>query len=97
MSAVPPQKPVLGVIDAEKWYGAQLILKGVSLTVNEGDRLGLIGRNGCGKSTLMRIMAGVEAVDAGEVTRARGLRAAHKPQARVRRGSRRWKYMRSLE
>mgnify|MGYP000866057251 CR=1 FL=1 len=76
MSAVPPQKPVLGVIDAEKWYGAQLILKGVSLTVNEGDRLGLIGRNGCGKSTLMRIMAGVEAVDAGEVTRARGLRAA---------------------
>lgn len=56
-----------------KSFGAQSILDGVSLTVHEGDRIGLIGQNGSGKSTLLRIMAELETCDSGLVTRSRGL------------------------
>lgn len=76
---MPPQsppKPVLSVINATKYYGAQPVLQDVSLTLNEGDRMGFIGRNGCGKSTLMRIMAGEEPLDGGEVTVTKGMRVA---------------------
>ena len=41
-----------------KSYGKQQILAGVSLKINDGDRLGLVGRNGSGKTTLVNIIAG---------------------------------------
>ena len=50
-----------------KHYGDALILQSVSFTVNAGDRVGLIGPNGCGKTTLMRILMGHESPDAGSV------------------------------
>ena len=59
-----------------KAYGSQPILDDISLTIHEGDRIGLIGRNGCGKSTLMRILAGLDNPDGGEVTRAQNLSIA---------------------
>jgi len=50
-----------------KSYNTNSILKNVTFTVNSGERVGLIGPNGCGKTTLLRIMAGKEAPDSGHI------------------------------
>lgn len=50
-------------------YGDHRVLTDVSITVSAGQRLGLIGENGVGKSTLLRLLAGMEAADAGTITR----------------------------
>ena len=55
-------------------FGTRTVLEGLSLGVDEGDRIGLVGRNGDGKSTLMRILAGLQEPDAGRVTRRGGVR-----------------------
>jgi ATP-binding cassette subfamily F protein uup len=57
-----------------KVYGTRALLDGVSLGVGEGDRIGVVGRNGDGKTTLVRILAGLEPADEGRVTHAGGLR-----------------------
>ncbi|HRO30475.1 MULTISPECIES: ABC-F family ATP-binding cassette domain-containing protein [Micrococcaceae] len=54
-------------------FGTRTVLDAVSLGVDEGDRIGLVGRNGDGKSTLMRILAGQQEPDAGRVTRRGGV------------------------
>ncbi|HSR24073.1 MAG TPA: ATP-binding cassette domain-containing protein, partial [Candidatus Eisenbacteria bacterium] len=60
--------------NVEKGYGTRTLLDGVSLGVAEGERVGVVGRNGDGKSTLLRLLAATEAPDAGRVTHAGGLR-----------------------
>ncbi len=52
-----------------KDYAARTVLRAVTLGVGAGDRIGVVGRNGDGKSTLLRLIAGSEAPDAGTVTR----------------------------
>src|SRR5919107_3012248 len=59
--------------DVAKGYGSRSVLRGVTLGVAAGDRIGVVGRNGDGKSTLLRLVAGAEEPDAGAVTRAGGL------------------------
>ncbi len=54
-------------------YGAEPLLNGVNLTVEPGERICLLGRNGVGKSTLMRVIAGGLLPDSGEVMRAQGM------------------------
>ena len=76
MSANVPGKAMLGVQQVSHAFGAQTVLKDITVTLHEGDRVGLIGRNGCGKSTFMKILAGVIRPDEGLVTSARGLRVA---------------------
>ena len=53
----------------EKAYGDRLVLRGVDLVVQSGDVVGLVGPNGCGKSSLLRIFAGSEKADRGELVR----------------------------
>jgi ATP-binding cassette subfamily F protein uup len=61
-------------------WGGPLLLDGVSLEISNGERIGLLGRNGTGKSTLMRILAGEIDPDEGEILRANGLRVARLAQ-----------------
>jgi ABC transport system ATP-binding/permease protein len=58
--------PVLFLRDIHLSFGGQPLLEGADLSIEPGDRLCLVGRNGCGKSTLMRIAAGMIDADAGE-------------------------------
>ena len=60
----------------EKYYGEQVVLDDVSLELREGWRLALIGRNGSGKSTILKILMGTESADAGVVHRADGVTLA---------------------
>src|SRR5438874_6143060 len=57
-----------------KSYGAQDVLRGVSLQINPGEHVGLVGRNGAGKTTIFRMVTGEESPDRGEVVRARDLK-----------------------
>jgi ATP-binding cassette subfamily F protein uup len=59
-----------------KAYGTRVLLDGVSLGIAEGDRVGVVGRNGDGKSTLLRLLTRAERADAGRVTHTGGLRVA---------------------
>src|SRR6266481_1806111 len=61
-------------------YGTAPLLEEVTLSVAPGEKVGLVGRNGCGKTSLLRILAGHQSADAGEVTRQRGLRIGYLPQ-----------------
>jgi energy-coupling factor transporter ATP-binding protein EcfA2 len=61
-------------------YGHQHLLEAVTLLVAPGEKVGLLGRNGCGKTSLLRILAGHQRADAGEVARRRGLRVGYLPQ-----------------
>lgn len=63
---------LLNVQDLEKSYGAVPLFRNISLSISEGDRLGLIGPNGAGKTSLLEILAGRESPDAGEVALRKG-------------------------
>ncbi len=61
-------------------YGTRVLLDGVSLGVAAGERIGVVGRNGGGKSTLLEVLAGRRTPDSGRVTHTGGLRVGHLPQ-----------------
>jgi len=58
--------------EVHKSYGTQDVLRGTSLQINPGEHIGLVGRNGAGKTTIFRLVNGEETPDKGEVIRARG-------------------------
>ena len=60
--------------EVHKSYGTQDVLRGVSLQINPGEHVGLVGRNGSGKTTIFRLINNEEPPDRGEVIRARGMR-----------------------
>ncbi len=66
--------------DLAKSYGAQDIFKGVSVAIPRGARIALVGPNGCGKTTLLRLLAGIEKPDLGRIQRIRRLRTGYLPQ-----------------
>ncbi|MEI7032383.1 ABC-F family ATP-binding cassette domain-containing protein [Streptomyces pratensis] len=65
---------LVNVEQVSKVYGTRALLDGVSLGVSEGDRIGVVGRNGDGKTTLIRMLAKLEDADTGRVTHNGGLR-----------------------
>ena len=72
--------PVLSAQGLVKHFGPQVVLDGATFTVTTGERVGLVGVNGSGKSTIARILAGVETADAGTVARRRGASIAYLDQ-----------------
>jgi ATP-binding cassette subfamily F protein 3 len=60
--------------DVYKSYSARDVLRGASFQINPGEHVGLVGRNGAGKTTIFRLVANDESPDSGEVVRARGLK-----------------------
>ncbi len=64
----------------EKSFGAQQVLSPVSMKINAGDRIGFVGRNGVGKTTLMKIIAGLMQPSGGHVARAPELRIGYLEQ-----------------
>ncbi|HET8626320.1 MAG TPA: ABC-F family ATP-binding cassette domain-containing protein [Thermomicrobiales bacterium] len=71
---------ILTVNMLAKRYITETIFAGVTFQVNEGERVGVVGPNGTGKSTLLQIIAGLETPTEGEVVPARGLRIVYLPQ-----------------
>lgn len=80
---------MLHLQNASKSFGDQIILQGANLHVSPGMRLGLVGPNGTGKTTLLRIMASEISLDSGELTMRKGLRIGFLPQEieRIARGT----------
>lgn len=72
---------LLNATDISKSYTASPLLTKLSYAINEGDKIGLIGVNGTGKSTLLRITAGVEDADDGKIILTGGVRIGYLPQA----------------
>ena len=71
---------MLQVTNIEKSYGKQVLFDGVSFTVNPRERVGLVGRNGHGKSTLFRMVLGEEHQDSGTITMPSGYTVGHLSQ-----------------
>jgi ABC transport system ATP-binding/permease protein len=61
---------LLNLKSVAKGYGSREVLHGITLGISAGERIGVVGQNGGGKSTLLRLIAGVEQPDAGTLTRA---------------------------
>ncbi|UDY24130.1 ABC-F family ATP-binding cassette domain-containing protein [Nocardioides sp. Kera G14] len=68
---------LLNLEHVSKSYGIRPLLDDVSLGVNAGDRIGIVGRNGDGKTTLLEVMSGIESPDTGRVSQQRGLLMAY--------------------
>jgi ATP-binding cassette, subfamily F, member 3 len=69
-------------------FGSRVIFEDLGLRLDERDRIGLIGPNGSGKTSLLRVMAGEQEIDRGSVDRARGVRVGYLPQELVVAGGR---------
>ena len=73
--------PIASASELTVRYGPHTVLDKATLAIEEGERIGLVGRNGCGKSTFLRIAAGDLAPDEGSFTRRRDLMTGYLPQA----------------
>ena len=67
---------ILNMEHISKLYGDQWVFDDVSCGIQEGEKIGIIGINGTGKTTLLRILAGMEEPDSGQVVRQNGLKLA---------------------
>jgi ATP-binding cassette subfamily F protein 3 len=72
--------PIVTLEDIGMSYGAEDILRNISIEIARGNKIGLIGGNGTGKSTLLHIIAGIERPTEGKVSRSRGLRVSYLSQ-----------------
>ncbi|MHA7812974.1 MAG: ribosomal protection-like ABC-F family protein [Phycisphaerales bacterium] len=72
--------PILTGTNLTLSFGERDILKGVSLTLEPGEKIGVVGRNGTGKSTMLKILAGIVKADAGDVSTGQGVRVGYLQQ-----------------
>ena len=80
MSPSPGKVNLVNLERVHKAYGERRLLDDVSLGVSAGDRVGVVGRNGGGKTTLLRVLTKVEPADSGRVTHTRDLHVGYLPQ-----------------
>lgn len=66
----------LNIENLTKSYGDRLLMDDLTFGVDEGDKIGIVAKNGTGKSTLLRMLAGTEAADSGKITFRNGVRVA---------------------
>ncbi|WP_442604076.1 ABC-F family ATP-binding cassette domain-containing protein [Paenibacillus sp. KN14-4R] len=71
---------ILQVLNVSKSYGEKVLFDDISFTLNEGQRIGLIGVNGTGKSTLLKLLAGFETADSGKLEHANHFRVEYLSQ-----------------
>ena len=71
---------VINIESISKIYGEKIIFKDASFGIHEGDKIGIVGINGTGKSTLLKMTAGQEEPDAGQIIRQNHLQIAYLPQ-----------------
>ena len=76
----PPHITLLDASELKVRFNDNEVLKSASLTIRDGDHLGMVGRNGCGKSTFLKILAGIAQADDGKVTLRSGLGIGYLPQ-----------------
>ena len=72
--------PLLSASDVAVHYGADVIFEGIDIEINERARIGLVGPNGGGKTSLLKVLVGELESNAGNVQRSRGLRITYVPQ-----------------
>jgi ATP-binding cassette subfamily F protein uup len=80
MAEASPPQSVLSVSDISVAFGANPLLKNATIAILEGERIGLVGRNGCGKSTFLKMAAGATSPDSGQINTRRGLLVGYLPQ-----------------
>ncbi|MCL4792918.1 MAG: ATP-binding cassette domain-containing protein [Bryobacteraceae bacterium] len=71
---------MISLVNAGKRFGARVLFEGINWLLTPQDRVGLVGANGTGKTTLLRMLAGTEQADAGEITKQKGLVTGYLPQ-----------------
>ncbi len=71
---------ILTIQNLHKAFGGNVVLKDVNLTLQDHQRMGLVGVNGCGKTTLLKILAGQEQADGGSVSLMKGIRVGYMEQ-----------------
>src|ERR1700712_4562706 len=71
---------MLQLSGAGKRYGQKLLFEDVNWLITPNERTGLVGGNGTGKSTLLKVIGGIESLDYGEITRVRGTPIGYLPQ-----------------
>ena len=75
------EPPIIALRGVSLGYGANSLFEDMELQLLPGERATLVGRNGCGKTTIMKLMAGVIEPDAGELFLQPGTRVSYLPQA----------------
>lgn len=76
----PAVSTLLSASELRLAYGPQVLLDGVTLAVAAGEKVGLVGRNGCGKTSLLKILAEENSADSGDISRRKELRVGYLPQ-----------------
>ncbi|EGG85007.1 hypothetical protein HMPREF9477_00406 [Lachnospiraceae bacterium 2_1_46FAA] len=72
---------ILNIEHISKIFGEKVIFDDVSCGIQEGEKIGVIGINGTGKTTLLKLIAGTEEADAGQIIKQNGIRIAYLPQS----------------
>ena len=71
---------MIRLIDARKGFGAQTLYDGIDASIVKGERIGLLGKNGTGKSTLFKVLMGIDHLDSGQILRDRKASIGYLPQ-----------------
>lgn len=66
--------------DVQKYYGANLILENIGFELHSNDRMGIVGKNGCGKTTVFKMLTGEENYDKGSISFRKGIKLGYLPQ-----------------